>query len=500
VRPLIIQNARQDARCRKIPAAQLGLTRYLGVPVHDNTGKPIGTLCFLDGRSEVTLDAEDVRFLSLLAMRVSVEMERERIMQERLAEQQAVLLKQQADLSVTHHVLNAMNTAFRMMGERLETQSLLDEQLKLLQGSLGYEGAAILLCDADGERLSGRYVTFRQIPPRSVEISLRSDSALKRLCGERSARSRSHHSNVCVDARSTRRLSDLLNCRFAVVAPLRPHDRTIALLALGSQTPPPLDDLHHRTHLEALIDQVALLINSHLLQNQLVQAHNELRRAQQQLIQSEKLSAVGTLAASIAHDIRNIITPLNLQLATYGGLSEEGIVASRQQLSRLSVLAHRLLAFSRPSQLEKEKVDVTSVLADALTLVGPQADVARVKITCHNILRPFIVAADPSQLEQLFINLALNAIHAMSPQGGTLTVRASSRNGWVKVDVQDTGCGIPPERLGDVFKPFFTTRRQGTGLGLFSCQRIVADHDGKITVRSEVGKGACFSVWLPKCK
>ncbi len=497
MRPLIIQNALRDARCRKIPAAHLGLTRYLGVPVHDNTGKPIGTLCFLDGRSDVTLDAEDVRFLSLLAMRVSVEMERERIMQERFAEQQAVLLKQQADLSVTHHVLTAMNTAFRMISERQETQSLLDEQLKLLQGLLGYEGAAILLNDAEQERLTGRYVPVSEKHPRSLDVELPPTSALKRLLQPTYRR---HSSLIYFDSRSTRQLSKLLNCRFVVAAPLRPHDHTIALLALGSQTPPPLDGIHHRTHLEALIDQVALLLNGHLLQYQLIETHNELRRTQQQLIQSEKLSAVGTLAASIAHDIRNIITPLNLQLATNGGLSDEGIIASRQQLSRLSVLAHRLLAFSRPSQLEKEKVDVTSVLADALTLVGPQADVARVKIVCHNILRPFVVAADPSQLEQLFINLALNAIHAMSPKGGTLTVRASSRNSWVKVDVQDTGCGIPPDRLGDIFQPFFTTRRQGTGLGLFSCQRIVTDHDGKITVRSEVGKGTCFSVWLPKCE
>jgi len=107
------------------------------------------------------------------------------------------------------------------------------------------------------------------------------------------------------------------------------------------------------------------------------------------------------------------------------------------------------------------------------------------------------VSADASQLEHLFVNLCLNGIQAMTDCGGTLRLIARQAGQWLEIKVEDTGSGIAPEVIPNLFDPFFTTRATGTGLGLFSCKRIIEEHGGRITVAAGPGQGACFTVLLP---
>jgi len=142
-------------------------------------------------------------------------------------------------------------------------------------------------------------------------------------------------------------------------------------------------------------------------------------------------------------------------------------------------------------------VDSNQVLEQVLSMVGHQAQLQNVEIV-KDFTSPLPrVMADFDQLQQVFTNLMLNAIQAM-PEGGTLTLRTSGENGKVRVDVEDTGCGMPKEHLNKLGTPFFTTKDKGkgVGLGVAVVYGIVEQHNGKVTVQSEVGKGTTFTVEL----
>jgi signal transduction histidine kinase len=169
----------------------------------------------------------------------------------------------------------------------------------------------------------------------------------------------------------------------------------------------------------------------------------------------------------------------------------------KAQVDRLSALTHQLLALSRPTAVHAGPVCIKELLTHIRPLVQPQADVDGVRIVMHFQKDMPPVCGSASRLEHLFINLFLNSVNAMSSDGGALTVKTRMDDGFVRVDVMDTGKGIEPQHLARIFEPFYTTRANGTGLGLFSAKTIVEDHDGKIDVKSKIGKGSCFSVWLP---
>ena len=231
---------------------------------------------------------------------------------------------------------------------------------------------------------------------------------------------------------------------------------------------------------------------------------NTLSLTQQQLFEAEKLSAVGLLAASVAHDIRNILTPLNIEIELAdqdeARLRQESLHAMRAQVDRLSVMTHRLLALARPAPLLRAPVDLAPLAERILALLAPQVKTDGVDVECFAPRVLPRVAGDGVQIEQVLINLVLNGAQAMQAQGGRLTVTlaASAAQGraGVSLRVRDRGPGIPRGQRRRLFDPFFTTRPDGAGLGLFSCRRIVEGHGGSITIRSGRG-GTLVTVWLP---
>ncbi len=249
--------------------------------------------------------------------------------------------------------------------------------------------------------------------------------------------------------------------------------------------------------------QLAAALKS--VSGRLNQVENTLSVTQQQLFESEKLSAVGLLAASVAHDIRNILTPvtIELSLAAHGDpqARTEALNTVQQQVDRLSLMTHRLLALAKPSAQERLPLDLSEMTARIVALLRPQAamDGVVVSLRCPPDLP--CVSADPVQIEQVLVNLVLNGAQAMQADGGVLTLalrrhRQRERRG-VSIRIADTGPGIPPSARRRLFDPFFTTKPDGAGLGLFSCRRIVQAHGGTIRVRSRIGQGTQVSLWLP---
>ena len=233
-------------------------------------------------------------------------------------------------------------------------------------------------------------------------------------------------------------------------------------------------------------------------------AENTLSLTQQQLFETEKLSAVGLLAASVAHDIRNLLTPLSIEVSLADqddpALRAESLQAMRRQIDGLALLTHRLLALAKPELIEREPTDLAELVSQILRLVRPQAVLENVAIVCTASPRLPVVSADPVQMEQVLVNLILNAVQAMRPTGGTLSVMLapctlSGRRG-ARVQIGDTGPGITPANKKRLFDPFFTTRPDGAGLGLFSCRRIAEAHGGAISVRSRPG-ATQFTLTLP---
>jgi PAS domain S-box-containing protein len=235
---------------------------------------------------------------------------------------------------------------------------------------------------------------------------------------------------------------------------------------------------------------------------EMVQARTrDLQEAQQQLVRREKLAVLGQLAGGVGHELRNPLGAIKnavyfikLVLKDPAPEVKETLEILGQEVDRSERIISDLLDFARPKPLTRRKVDLHTVVREALSrTVVPD----NVKIVDQLDQAPPIILADPGQLEQVFDNLILNAIQAM-PGGGRLTIKAETENeDWVSVSFCDDGVGISEENLRKIFEPLFTTKAKGIGLGLALVKTLVEAHGGAVEVQSEAGKGSNFVVRLP---
>jgi two-component system NtrC family sensor kinase len=278
----------------------------------------------------------------------------------------------------------------------------------------------------------------------------------------------------------------------AVLAPLRRFERYTDRIAAGDYSL----IVPARKYRDEF-SQLALAINNML---------RELELRQQQLIQSAKMAAVGSLTSGIAHELNNPLN--NIGLITDTLIDNFAEDDDQQKLSllgqidaqvqRASSTVRNLLDFTRKDKPVFATLSIPEVISDTARLLGNEMKLAGVEIDVHMNNELPAVTGNPRNIQQVFLNLMLNAIQAM-PEGGQLTVRGTVTQGFLRVDIRDTGTGIAEENLAKVFDPFFTTKEpgMGTGLGLAVSYGIVEAHRGKITVESKVGKGTTFSVYLP---
>jgi signal transduction histidine kinase len=225
-----------------------------------------------------------------------------------------------------------------------------------------------------------------------------------------------------------------------------------------------------------------------------------MKRMEEQMLHSEKLTALGRLSAGIAHEIGNPLTAvfsflqiLNERLKDE--FNKESLGTIIFHMKRIAETVRQLSSLSKVPPPELKKVKISSVLRQCVELVKYDNRSANIRIEEALEDIPEFVT-DENKLSQVFINLLLNAVDAM-PGGGTLTINCRALTGRVLIDVQDTGGGIAWQNLSHIFDPFFTTKEKGTGLGLSVSYSIIKGLGGEIKVESSPGKGSRFTVELP---
>jgi signal transduction histidine kinase len=298
---------------------------------------------------------------------------------------------------------------------------------------------------------------------------------------------------------------------FALV-PLTARDTTLGMLVADNLiTGKPISDqdvevLHDFANLASLA-----IANSRLYEqlqenvNDLSRANSELAESQEKLVRYERLSAIGAVAAQVAHDIRNPLTAI-------GGFARRilkqkhdaqpthnylGIIVS--EVDRMERILSDLLSFSKPPDIIKEQADINRLLRSTINIYNPEFELHAIEY-CEN-LHPEIpgIEIDAVQMQRVFDNLVKNALEAMQGKGrqGRLTISTEYDGGSVSITVEDTGTGIKARDVEKIFEPFFTNKANGSGLGLTLAAQVVKAHGGTITCRTREPRGTCFIITLP---
>jgi signal transduction histidine kinase len=242
-----------------------------------------------------------------------------------------------------------------------------------------------------------------------------------------------------------------------------------------------------------------------LIVQRLRETGQALQSARNEVLRSERLAAIGGLAAGVAHELRNPLTSVKLLLqhaASQGGTSAV-LPAARlslilEEIDRMEATIQGLLDFSRPATPQRQVHDLRHTLKRAVHLVEGRAEKQHVRREIRLGAQPLMVDGDPQQLHQVFVNLLINAIEAM-PQGGTVevTLDAQPSDATIRLTIRDSGQGIPPELVPRLFEPFASGKERGTGLGLAVSRRILEEHGGTITIRPATPGGTEVVVTLP---
>ncbi|WP_054968249.1 PAS domain S-box protein [Alicyclobacillus ferrooxydans] len=227
---------------------------------------------------------------------------------------------------------------------------------------------------------------------------------------------------------------------------------------------------------------------------------SERKQAEESLLHAEKLSAVGQLAAGIAHEIRNPLTALKgfLQLLheRSRGTKRGYVEIMKGELDRIELILSEMLVLARPQAINFEPYDIQLLLREVLAFLSPQALMQDVTIHSDFVNGNPLVECEKNQIKQVFVNVVKNAIEAM-PNGGELYVNLTLQNQRVTIGFLDEGEGIPEERIPRLGDPFYTTKEKGTGLGLMVSHKIISTHKGTMSISSTVGKGTKVAITLP---
>lgn len=283
--------------------------------------------------------------------------------------------------------------------------------------------------------------------------------------------------------------------------------KSVEAMKLGA-----MDLMEKPADLKTLTEKIK---NAQAMKMILVEKQTE-EKSKEQEIEAGKLTTVGDLASGIAHEINNPIAIMVEEAGWLSDLLNDEDLANPQNLEefrralqqiktqggRCKDITHKLLFFAKKTDSRVREIQVNDIISETVNTSEQRATDGNVKIVTQ--LNPELpkVAASPSEMHQVLLNLINNAIDAIGPEGGSITITSRLEGGHVTIDVADTGQGIPEELMNRIFDPFFTTKPvgKGTGLGLSICYGIVNKMGGDITVTSSVGKGAAFHVHLPALK
>jgi signal transduction histidine kinase len=479
--PVVIRDAAAlGQRWHAVSAA--GITQLLGVPLVAQS-RAVGALV-VGRRAGRDFTPDEVRLVAAIGAQVGLAVDNARLYGEarRRAEELGLVLEVGRSLVSTLHLDEVLDAGIRNVARIVEAPQ-----------------AYLLLADRAGQTLEFRAawgedhsVVGERIPIGDGEGSLAAWAFV-------------HRTPVAVDdARDPRLNADLVRragSRSHLALPLVVRDRAIGVAFI-------IETRRERTFVPAEVEraaaianQLAIAVENARLYDDLSRSYAELAHAQRQLIQQERLAALGELAAVVAHEVRN---PLGVIFNSLGSLrrlvrptgdAEMLLDIVDEEADRLNRIVGDLLDFARPAtpllQLEPIERVVDDAVAAALARAAPGVKLAR---EVEAGLPP--VPMDARLVHQAVLNVALNAVQAM-PEGGRLRVRLARERDAVLVEVEDEGPGIPEEVRERVFEPFFTTKASGTGLGLAVVKRILDGHGGEVVARNREGAGAVFTLRFP---
>ncbi len=289
-----------------------------------------------------------------------------------------------------------------------------------------------------------------------------------------------------------------------LVVPMFLDERMIAVLVVGNKNsgkPFNVDDLHV---FMMLANQSALAIEN-------AQFYDDIKRTHEKLFQAEKLAYVGQLASSVFHEIRNPLTAIKTYMEYLplkyheNGFREKFHALIPREMERIERLLNKLLKLARPVHLHFKEKNMNELIDSVLDLLNDHLEIKRIVVKRSYALHE-AVPVDTDQMRQALINLILNAVQAMEEEG-TLTVQtalkqkpsedSSLQDTRYQIIVSDTGCGMSEEQQKNLFTPFYTTKKEGIGLGLINTYNIIREHRGKISVTSQLGTGTAFKIELP---
>jgi len=390
----------------------------------------------------------------------------------------------------------------RVVTSSLDLDAVLKATVLGIREILQVEAGSLVLVDEEADRLVFRttfspehgWVTGRTIQPGEGIVGYVVSSGESRIVNDVE---RDPHFSAEVDEEAG------ITSRAILCAPLTSRGRTIGAIEVINR----LDGEFTEQDLEllqAMAASVAVAVDNSNLYGELADFTKELERSQAQLVQAEKMAAIGRLAASIAHEINNPLQSIHnsMHLSMHEGLSydkrSEYLSMAQSEVRRLIEIVQRMLDFYRPSRGDMVPADVNQIVENVLALAQKRLQHSNVRVRTSMAPDLPITSMVPDQIIQVFLNIVINAIEAM-PSGGDLRLETfvTEDAEWVATSFQDAGPGMSAEQIANLFEPFHTTKADGTGLGLAISYGIVERHGGLIEVSSQPGQGATFVVKLP---
>ena len=404
-----------------------------------------------------------------------------------------------ADAAEAQRRLEAMTRVSASLASTLDLAQLLDVVVGSIMQVMPADAGFVMLVDRESGDFIPKAIHRRSTASEEPQINV-SRHILEHAINERAA-------IMTADAMTDERFEALdsvqsLRIHSAICAPLLHGEEALGTIFLESHSETGAFSQQDVELLMAIAGQAATAIENARLYTDLRQTFESLQAAHHQLLCSERLSTVGALSASIAHDMANIVTPLKplLKLLVRGHeVDAEAFESLNRQMDRLTALLERIMSFSKTDELQPARVQVNDILPKTMTLIRSEIHQRGVELLMDLDDHLPLVMADAAQLDRVFLNLALNALEAMDESDErVLTVKTERDGEEVAINFTDTGPGISVYNQEKLFEPLFTTKSSGTGLGLHSCKRIVEDeHGGTIEVDSLEGIGATFTVRLP---
>ncbi|HKZ22764.1 MAG TPA: ATP-binding protein [candidate division Zixibacteria bacterium] len=382
----------------------------------------------------------------------------------------------------------------------LEIETLLEATLLTCHNQLGSEGAALILkLNPDEEKLQvkSQNINF----PENLEFSL--NSRIMDILTSKNKPVFTKELELVVPAANPE-LKVLQQTKVVLSVPLVVKEQTLGILVLTGKTKTENYSPDDLEFLAALVNQLtAALENAHLYEK-LKEANLELQKAQELLVQHEKLAALGKFAASVAHEVNNplgIIKNYLLLLSQSGPKGKtrtEYLKIVQEEIERITKILNQLLSFYKTeTEFRMEPTDVGKVLEETLKFVEPQIKEKKLNLITKIEHHLPLIKASAEELRQVFLNLLVNA-RDFTPKGGKIEVKAFVQNKGIKIEFADSGSGIPDENMDKIFEPFFTTKNgKGAGLGLSVCYGIIERHKGTIFAENIKEGGSRFLIYLP---